>query len=309
MGGDNFPEYPVDGAIRAHRMLGEHVKLVLIGDQPVIESELKRQNASLEAFEVVHTDQFITMSDSPARAVAAKRNSSINLGIGMVKAGKLDGFISTGNTGAMLVASVIILGNIQGVERPTIGILFRNVKGGQSLLCDVGANVDCRPDTLVQFGLLGSTYMKEVVGLKNPSVALLNIGEEPSKGNQAVQAAYSRFKQVDNLNFVGNMEGRDFLPGNADVFICDGFTGNILLKFGESFYDILASQFSGQQIAESFNFENYGGVPILGVNGVSVIGHGISNGKAIAQMIQTAHEAASHQLPEKIRLAFASFND
>ncbi|MCB9233820.1 MAG: phosphate acyltransferase PlsX [Bacteroidia bacterium] len=308
MGGDNFPESPVEGAIRALASLGEQVELVLIGDQSVIISELERQGASPEAFSIVHTPEYITMSDSPTRAVAAKRNSSINLGIGMVKAGTLDGFISPGNTGAMLVASVMGLGNVPGVERPTIGVLVRNMKGGYSLLCDVGANVDCRADHLVQFALLCNIYMKEVVGIENPTVALLNIGEEPSKGNQAAISAHGKLKERTDLNFIGNLEGRDFLPGHADIFICDGFTGNIVLKFGESFYDVLASQFSGSQVAENFNFENYGGVPILGVNGISVIGHGISNGKAIENMIKTAYDAAKNHLPTKIKAAFANFS-
>ena len=305
MGGDFVPHAPVEGAILANLQLGQDVTLVLIGDQEQIQAELRRQNADPNEFEIVHTDDFISMKESPTRAIAKKPHASINVGLRMVKENKLDGFVSAGNTGAVLVGSIMGLGKIQGVQRPTIGVLFPNHLGKLSLICDVGANVDSKPETLLHFGILGSTFMKAVWNVENPQVGLLNIGEEESKGPQTVQAAHKLMRESEHLQFIGNVEGRDIYEGQADVIVTDGYAGNIVLKFAESLYDIFSRRIPDDEAIQTFNFENYGGVPILGIKGISIIGHGISTGKAIARMIQTAAEAAKVRLVEQIESAFA----
>lgn len=306
MGGDFWPEAPVKGALLARKELGDDVSLVLIGDETSIRSEFDKQNADVSPFEIVHTDQAIGMDESPTRALLQKPRSTINLGLAMVKEKNLDGFVSAGNTGAMLVSSIMGLGKIGGVNRPTIGVFFRNVKGSFSLLCDVGANVDCKAETLYQFGVLGSVYMKTVAKISQPRVALVNIGEESNKGPQIIQNAHSIISESSLINFVGNVEGRDIYHDLADVYVCDGFTGNIVLKFAESLYDILNSRFPADDFIKTFNFEQYGGVPILGIDGISIIGHGISTGNAIAGMVRTAVEAARSQLVEQVKAAFQS---
>ena len=240
MGGDFVPHAPVEGAILANLQLGQDVTLVLIGDQEQIQAELRRQNADPNEFEIVHTDDFISMKESPTRAIAKKPHASINVGLRMVKENKLDGFVSAGNTGAVLVGSIMGLGKIQGVQRPTIGVLFPNHLGKLSLICDVGANVDSKPETLLHFGILGSTFMKAVWNVENPQVGLLNIGEEESKGPQTVQAAHKLMRESEHLQFIGNVEGRDIYEGQADVIVTDGYAGNIVLKFAESLYDIFS---------------------------------------------------------------------
>lgn len=306
MGGDFMPAAPVEGAVQAFRHYGGSVRLVLIGKKDLILAELARHNANPSDFEIVHTDEYIEMKDSPAKALAQKKESTINIGIQMVKEHKLDGFVSAGNTGAMLVASILGLGNIPGVSRPTIGVLFRNFNGKPSLLCDVGANLECRPEIIQQFGILGSVFMTEVMKIENPKVALMNVGEEEKKGPPDVVEAHQLLKNSPHLNFIGNAEGRDLYTGHADVYVCDGFTGNIVLKFAESMYDVLKARYPQDEFMETFNFENYGGVPILGIKGISIIGHGISTGKAISAMIDKAVAAAGSSLVEKITSAFES---
>lgn len=306
MGGDFVPHAPIEGAVIAKQALGEDVTLVLVGDQDTISKELQRQNVAPGTFEIVHAAESISMKESPTRAIAGKPQSSINVGLRMVKEKTLDGFVSAGNTGAVLVGSIMGLGKIDGVLRPTIGVLFPNHKGKLSLLCDVGANVDSKPETLLHFGVQGTTYMKAVHQVDQPRVGLLNIGEEDSKGPQVIQAAYQLMRQSPHINFIGNIEGRDIYTGLADVIVTDGYAGNIVLKFAESFYEIFSQRIPGDDAIQTFNFENYGGVPILGIKGISIIGHGISTGKAIAKMIQTAADAASVRLVEQIQSAFAS---
>lgn len=306
MGGDFMPAAPVEGAILAKKQLKDAIHLTLIGDKALIHTELKKHGASLDTFEIVHTDEFITMEDSPTRAIAQKPNASMNLGLALVKQQKIDGFISAGNTGAMLVASIMGLGKIEGVLRPTIGVLFPNSKGKMSLLCDVGANVDCKAETLLQFGILGSTFMESVGKVSNPRVGLLNIGEEASKGPQTVRQAYELLQASDRVNFVGNVEGRGIYTGAADVIVSDGFSGNVVMKFAESLYDFFKQRFPKDEAIETFNFEQYGGVPILGIKGISIIGHGISTANAFQRMIQNAANAAQNQLVEKIEAAIQS---
>lgn len=306
MGGDFMPAAPIEGAVQAYRHYGDSVRLVLIGKRDLIVAELAKHGVSPDAFDIVHTDEYIEMKESPTRALAQKRESTIAIGVQMVKEGKIQGFVSAGHTGAMLVASILGLGNVPGVSRPTIGILFSNVHGKPSLLCDVGANMECRPEMLRQFGVLGSVFMREVMKIEHPRVALVNVGEEDSKGPPDVVEAHKLLKATPDINFIGNAEGRDLYTGHADVYVCDGYTGNIVLKFGESMYDVLKARYPHDEFMETFNFENYGGVPVLGIKGISIIGHGISTGKAIAAMIEKAVEASNSQLVEKIEAAFTA---
>jgi phosphate acyltransferase len=308
MGGDYAPAAPIDGAILARTHLGERAEVVLIGDEALIRKELKTRGQNPEVFSIVHTDQVIGMDESPTKAVASKPRSSINVGIGMVKQKLLDGFVSAGNTGAMLVASVMGLGKIEGVMRPTIGVLIEIGQGKKALLCDVGANVDCKPEVLYQFGILSKVFLESVHKIDNPRIGLMNVGEEEGKGPEAIKATYALMKGTNKFNFIGNVEGRDIYRGHADAFVCDGFTGNVVLKFGESMYELLKGRFHGDDFIETFNFENYGGVPVLGVKGISIIGHGISTAKAVESMIMSAVLAAESNLVSKIEAAFDSFN-
>jgi phosphate acyltransferase len=308
MGGDFAPAAPIEGAILALNHLGARAQIVLIGDESLILQELKARGQSPEAFSIIHTDQAIGMDESPTKAVASKPRSTINVGIGMVKQKLLDGFVSAGNTGAMLVASVMGLGKIAGVMRPTIGVMIEIGEGKKALLCDVGANVDCKPEVLYQFGILSKVFLESVHKVAQPRIGLMNVGEEEGKGPDTIKAAYALMKGTDKFNFIGNVEGRDIYRGHADAFICDGFTGNVVLKFGESMYELLKSRFPGDAFIETFNFENYGGVPVLGVKGISIIGHGISTAKAVESMILSALLAAESNLVSKIEAAFESFN-
>lgn len=307
MGGDYFPQAPVEGALRARKDLGDTVRLVLIGDEGIIRKEVQKQGGNINDFDLLHTAAFIEMSESPVRAIKTKPHATINIGLRMVRENKLDGFVSAGNTGAMIASSMYSLGTIPGVFRPTIGILFPNITGSKSLLCDIGANLDSKAEQLAQFGILGSVYMEVVNKVERPRVALLNVGEEDVKGPKSVQEAYKVLSEAPMINFVGNLEGRHLFSGKADILVCDGYTGNILLKFAESMYDILQARKSGKdEMLERFNFENYGGVPILGIKGISIIGHGISTGKAIQKMIHEAVDAAESALTSKIEAAFSS---
>ncbi len=304
MGGDFVPAAPVKGAILAREQLGSEVELVLVGNKALIHQELEKNQVSPTTFEVVHASDFISGEDTPTRAISSKPNSSMVVGLNLIKEGTIQGFVSTGNTGAMLVGSVMGLGKIEGVHRPTIGVLFTNFKGRPTLLCDVGANVDSKPEALLDFGILGRVYMESVWKVDNPKVALLNIGEEVNKGPQIVRTAFELMESSEKVNFIGNVEGWSIYSGRADVVVCDGYTGNIILKFAESLYEIFKERLNDDQSIETFNFERYGGVPILGIEGVSLIGHGISTATAISQMVMSAANAVRNQLVEKIRAAF-----
>jgi len=306
MGGDFYPQAPVAGAVRALSNVGAGVTLVLIGDEKIIREELNRQNVPEHNFEIIHTSEMIGMDEHPAKAFTSKTDSSIHVGIRLQKEKRLDAFISAGNTGAMLVGSVLGLGNIEGVLRPTIGALYP-ANGAYSLFCDVGANADCKPEHLVQFALLGSIYMREINNISQPRVALLNVGEERTKGSQLAQAAYDQLEKHPGIHFIGNAEGRDLNRGKADVYVCDGYTGNIILKFAESFYDIFHERFPEDERVASFNFENYGGLPVLGVKGVSIIGHGISTPRAFEEMIRCAENVVHSGLIPKFEKALQEF--
>ncbi|WP_295801343.1 phosphate acyltransferase PlsX [Mucilaginibacter sp.] len=304
MGGDFAPKATVLGAIEAYKVLSANQKLVLIGDKEQALSILHENNFSPDNFDFVHTTEVIGMGEHPTKAVVQKPNSSISLGFKLLKEGGIDAFSSAGNSGAMLVGAMFSVKAIPGVLRPAITSVMPKLEEGLGILVDVGANADCKPEYLVQFGVFGSLFAQYVYNIPNPRVALVNIGEEEEKGNLLCQAAYPLMKESTQFNFVGNAEGRDMFSDLADVFVCDGFTGNVMLKFAESFYVISRKKKIKDDFFDKFNYEQYGGSPILGVNAPVVVGHGISNAEAIKNMVVLCRDMVESALTEKIKLAF-----
>ena len=303
-GGDFAPQATIDGALLAREVLANDVTIVLLGDELVIQKELAARGKSPELFEIVHAPEVITYHDHPTRALPKKPNSSIAVGFEMRAKGFLDVFASNGNTGAMLVGSMYKLNTIPGVIRPGITSTLPTINDGKSVLLDVGSNADCKSDVLYQFAVLGSVYAETVLNIPNPKIALLNIGEEDSKGNLLSIAAYKLLSETDEINFIGNIEGRDIFTGVADVIVCDGFTGNIVLKEAEGIFTLMKKRGIKDEYFDRFNYENYGGTPVLGVKGNAIIGHGISNDIAVKNMLLHAHEVVVSDLAEKINEAF-----
>jgi glycerol-3-phosphate acyltransferase PlsX len=304
LGGDFAPDANIAGAVLARKELPQDVTLVLIGDQDQILSGLNALNTTTEGFEVVHAPDIITMHDHPTRAIPQKPNSSIAVGFDLLAKNEIDVFASTGNTGAMLVGAIYKVNTVAGIIRPCITSVLPTVDGNNSILLDVGSNADCKADVLYQFAVLGSLYAKNVYGIENPRIALLNIGEEASKGNLLTIAAHKLMAESDEINFVGNLEGRDLFTGKADVIVCDGFTGNVVLKQAEGIYTLMRKRGLKDEYFDRFNYENYGGTPILGVKGNVIIGHGISNDKAVRSMLMHSFEVAKSGLAKKINEAF-----
>ena len=304
MGGDFAPSATLKGAVLAQKELAGKAILVLIGDESKIKAEFVRVNIALSTFEILHAPDVIGMAEHPTKAFVKKPKSSISVGFHLLKEGLIDGFASAGNSGAMLVGAFYTVKSITGVIRPSITSILPKENGGVGLILDVGINADCKPDVLNQFAILGSLYAEHVNGIINPKVALLNIGEEEGKGNLLTQSAYSLMKDSEEFNFVGNVEGRDLFNDSADVIVCDGFTGNIVLKQAEAFYALTKKRGLQDEYFDRFNYENYGGTPILGVNGTVIIGHGISNDKAIKNMLFHTVEVIEAKLSEKIKTAF-----
>ncbi|RFZ92194.1 phosphate acyltransferase PlsX [Mucilaginibacter conchicola] len=304
MGGDYAPKAAVLGAIEACKTLTAGQQLVLIGDKEAALAILNENNFSADNFEFVHTTEVIGMGEHPTKAIVQKPNSSIAVGFQMLKEGAIDAFSSAGNTGAMLVGSMFSVKNIPGVTRPAMTTIVPKLKGGLGIILDVGANADCKPDNLLQFGVLGSLLAESVYGIPNPRVALMNIGEEEEKGNLLSLATYPLMKDTKLFNFVGNVEGRDLFNDNNDVIVCDGFTGNVMLKLAESFYVITLKKKLKDEFLDRFNYEQYGGSPILGVNAPVVVGHGISSPEAIKNMVLLSKNMIETNLVDKIKLAF-----
>lgn len=304
LGGDFAPEATLDGACLAFAELPSSAKLVLIGDQEQIHSSLSKKGFDPTKFDIVHATDTIGMGEHPVKAFSKKPNSTIATGLRLMKEGNLDSFSSCGNSGAMLVGAMYTIKAIPGVIRPCITTAFPKESGGFNLLLDVGTNADCKPDVLYQFAILGKLYAEHVFGMKNPKVALLNIGEEPTKGNLVAQAAHSMMKDSSDFNFVGNIEGRTIFSDEADVIVCEGFTGNVVLKFAESIYTKIKSRGINDEYFNRFNYELYGGTPILGVNGTVMLGHGISSPLAIKNMLMLSYNIVEAKLPEKIKQAF-----
>ncbi len=303
-GGDFAPKATIDGALLARETLSNDITMVLLGDEEIIRNEFASRGKDFQGFEVIHAPEVITYHDHPTKAIPRKPNSSIAIGFDMLAKGNLDVFASTGNTGAMLVGAMYKLNTVPGIFRPCITSTLPALDGSQAILLDVGSNADCKADVLYQFAVLGALYSKHVHGVENPRVALLNIGEEDSKGNLLTIAAYKLLSESDELNFTGNIEGRDLFTGVADVIVCDGFTGNIVLKEAEGIYNLMRKRGIRDEYFDRFNYENYGGTPILGVKGNAVIGHGISNDIAIKNMLLLSYEVAASGLATKINDAF-----
>ena len=304
MGGDYAPDSTVVGAIQALSELEEDDKIVLIGDETKINEILEKEGQDHDAFDIVHASEVIEMEEHPARAFSRKPDSSIAIGFAMLRSGKLDAFSSAGNSGAMLVGSMHIVRSVPGVIRPMIASDLPKEDGGNGIILDVGINADCKPDVLYQFAVVGSLYAEHVLGIKNPKVALLNIGEEKEKGNLLTQATYRLMDETNEFNFVGNVEGRDLFDNSADVVVCDGFTGNVVLKEAEAFFKLISKRGLVDDYFSRFNYENYGGTPVLGVNANVLIGHGISSPKAIKNMILASKTVTLANLPSKIKEAF-----
>jgi glycerol-3-phosphate acyltransferase PlsX len=304
MGGDFAPKNELDGAIQALPALPPDVKVVLIGDEVKARDYIQSQGTDPDRFEFVHTTEVIDMGAHPTKALSQKPNSSIALGFKLLKEGKIHSFASAGNTGAMLVGSMFSVKAVPGVIRPCITSIVPKENGGVGLVLDVGTNADCKPDVLYQFGILGSLYAQFVYNIEKPKVALLNIGEEAEKGNLVSQASYQLMKDSKDFNFVGNVEGRDLFNSKADVMVCEGFVGNVVLKTMEAFYTITRKRKIKDEFFDRFNYEEYGGTPILGINSNVIIGHGISTPLAFKNILVLSKEMVDANLPTKIYQIF-----
>ena len=304
MGGDYAPAEAVKGVQEFLRDNKNPVSLLLIGEEAQIDPLLQQSSINKDFVKVIHAPEVIGMHEHPTKALKEKQKSSISIGFHLLSTGKCDAFISAGNTGAMLVGALYSIKAIPGVLRPTISTIIPKDNGGTGLLLDVGLNADCKPENLNQFAILGSLYAKYISGVNNPRVALINIGEEEGKGNLLAQAAYTLLKENSTINFTGNIEGRDIFKDKADVMVCEGFTGNIILKLAESFFDITQQKNISHEYLDRFNFENYGGTPVLGVSKPVIIGHGISHAKSFANMIRLAEKIIESDLLGKMSAAF-----
>jgi len=298
MGGDFAPLEALKGI---QQYVNEaQAQLVLIGNEEKIGPMLSEYNIPKDRYSVVHASQVIDMHEHPTKALKEKQQSSIAIGFHLLATGNTDAFISAGNTGAMLVGSLYALKPMEGILRPTISTLIPKENGTTGLLLDVGLNSDCKPEQLNQFAIMGSVYAQTILGIENPRVALLNIGEEEGKGNLLAQATYPVLKENRRINFVGNVEGRDIFIDKADVIVCDGFTGNIILKLAESLFEITAKKEIQHEYLDRFDFENYGGTPVLGIAKPVIIGHGISKAKAFKNMILLAEKMIEKEVMQKL---------
>ena len=323
MGGDNAPEAVVEGAIQALHQTENELSVLLVGPEERIQDLLaSRPEAPEERLDIVDAPETIGMGEAPSTAVKKKPNSSIHRGLAAHHDGHADAFVSAGNTGAIMAASMFILQRIPGVERPSIAGFFPTLRGS-SVVLDIGSNVDCKPVHLLQFARMGTVYARQVLKADPPSVGLLNIGEEPGKGNDQVKAAHELLEDATDVHFAGNVEGGDLLFYAADIIICDGFVGNALLKFGESMSTVLSEMCQQEmerqglapeeqqlvagvldEVREGFDPESLGGAPLLGVNGNVLVGHGSSSPDVIAQMIHSARTVATERVAHALEEAF-----
>ena len=317
MGGDHAPGEIVAGALLAHRERG--IEVALVGPKDVLEAELIRQGAARTAMQIVHASEVIGMDEHPAQAVRAKKDSSINVAMGLVKRGVAGGFVSAGNTGACMASALLTLGRIHGIERPALGTIAPFSEKGGMLVLDIGANADVKPSYMVQFAQMGSVYAERVMGIKSPRVALLNIGEEETKGNEFTQDVFQRLQHA-GVNFIGNIEGGEVARGKADVIVTDGFTGNVAIKVTEGVAEFIFRELRKSLTAkwqyklaalvlrpgllamrDRMDPGTYGGAPLLGVNGFVLIGHGNSNARSIKNALVTASEGAQSGMLDSIR--------
>lgn len=300
MGGDYAPKEAVAGALQ---YIASHktANLTFVGKEKEISTFLAAHDYPAGRITIVNADEVIGMNEHPTKALKEKSKSSITIGFHLLAAGKTDAFISAGNTGAMLVGALFSIKAIEGVIRPTISTVIPKENGGTGLLLDVGLNADCKPEHLNQFAILGSVYAQQILGINDPKVGLLNVGEEEGKGNMLAQATYPLLKENKHIHFIGNIEGRDIFLDKADVMICEGFTGNVILKMAESIYDIVKSKKISHEYFDRFNFEDYGGTPVLGVSKPVIIGHGISGARAFENMILLAEKMIETDLMSRMK--------
>jgi glycerol-3-phosphate acyltransferase PlsX len=308
LGGDFAPKATMLGAIMAQKELPDSDQLVLIGDQEQIRSFLNEENISPDKFEIIDAPDLIEMDEQPTKALLNKPNSSISVGFRLLKNKEINAFASAGSSGAMMVGSIYSVNTIQGIIRPSTPAYIPKENGGSSVLIDVGTNPDAKPDVMYQFGILGSLFAEHVFHVKNPRVGLLNIGSEEKKGSLTTQSAFQMMKDSRDFNFIGNVEGRELFRDNVDVIVCDGFVGNIVLKQVEAMYRVLAKRGIKDSYLDRFNYENYGGVPILGINSTVLVGHGISNANAVKRMILMSKDVHEARLSTKIRHALEHYS-
>ncbi len=302
MGGDFAPGATIRGSLLASEALPEDVEIVLIGDQDVLSRYADEHQLDVSGVSLIHTPDFVEMEDHPLKAFKEKPDASLFLGHRLLVEGALDGFCSAGNTGGMLVGAIQIVNSIPGIIRPAIAAPVPNLDGHKAIMLDVGLNPDARPDVLYQYGAIGTIYAKLVNGISDPDVVLLNVGREEGKGNMVAKSAYQLMKDSSEFNFTGNMEANElFVTDRAHVIVTDGFVGNMMLKQAEAFYRVVSSKGIGNGYFEMFNFEIYGGTPILGVNAPLVIGHGISSEKAIRSMLIHTSEVVQAGLVNRIK--------
>jgi glycerol-3-phosphate acyltransferase PlsX len=304
MGGDFAPENCLAGAVDALTALPADVRIVLIGDTEKAKTYLNSKQIPESNFDFVHAPDVIEMGEHPTKALAQKPNSSISVGYKLLKEGGIHSFASAGNTGAMLVGAMFSVKAVPGVIRPCITSILPKENGGFGIVLDVGTNADCKPDVLYQFAILGSIFAKEVYKINNPKVGLLNIGEEPEKGNLVAQATHALMKDSKDFNFVGNVEGIEVFEDKADVIVCEGFTGNVLLKTAEAFYSMIKRRNRSDDYFDKFNYELYGGTPILGINSNVMIAHGKSTPLAFKNMLILSKDIVEANLNEKIKTVF-----
>jgi phosphate acyltransferase len=316
MGGDHAPRAEVEGAILAARELG--VRILLVGAEATVRQELNRHRQRNLPIEIVNATEVITMTDSPSQAFRRKKDSSVHVAAKLVRDGKADALVSMGNTGAVMTVARFVLGTLRGVDRPALAATFPNMKEKVTVILDVGANVDSKAAQIEQFAVMGEIYYRTIWGVKRPRVALLSIGEEEMKGNELTREASSRLKQT-SLNFVGNVEGRDVFRGSVDVIVCDGFIGNVALKISEGLVEHIGgmlkkaikssltsqlgyvlSKSAFDEFRRRTDYSEYGGAPLLGVRGITIIGHGRSNPIAIKNAIRVANELCRSRVNEKI---------
>ena len=301
MGGDYGPLNNIQGVKLALDELPGKVSIVIVGNKEELEPLIEETGIEASRVELYHAPDVIPMGAHPTKALTKMPNASIPVGYGLLKAKKIEAFSSCGNTGAMLVGAMFSIRAIEGVIRPGIASLIPKEDGSRGIMMDVGANADCKPDVLVQFAEIASIYATNVMKIENPTVGLINLGEEEQKGTLLTQSAHQLLKINNKINFIGNIEGRDLFNDKADVMICDGFVGNVLLKFAESIYDMLQQRNFKDPFFDTMDYRAVGGSPILGINGNVLIGHGVSDAQAVKNMLVQSYRMADSGVYQEIK--------
>jgi glycerol-3-phosphate acyltransferase PlsX len=320
MGSDHAPAVEVDGSVEAAAQFG--VGIVLVGQEERIRGFLARHDISGLSIDIVHASEVVTMEDAAATAVRRKRDSSIRVAADLVREGAVSGIVSAGNTGAVMATSKLVVGTLPIVDRPALSTVLPTQKGKPAILLDVGANVDCKPRHLEQFAIMGDVYSRAIFGIRRPRVGLLSIGEEDSKGNELTKEAFKSLKRAP-INFIGNVEGRDIFKGDVDVIVCDGFTGNVALKLSEGLIETftamlgqelkktvaakvgyMLSQHAFREFRQRMDYSEYGGAPLLGINGIAIVCHGRSNANAIKNAVRVANDFCKHDVNRMIETEF-----